>query len=975
MLRLQQFFTLFVRTKILFLTLAMVSHATLAQKYSFVEYGTEKGIPQSQITSLVQDSAGYMWIGTLGGLARFNGNQFEVFTNSNGLLNNKITFLGVINNQLWVGHEGGISIQEGKTFNAHSLGRNQSTVQVSGFLKFRKHNYVSTNGAGLYILKNNKFTEVRLPFEESDRIRDLAVVQGELFVGTRGGVLRSKDGQNFSWLKGTEGYSVADLLADGDELYICAYQDGLKRWNSNTQKLHTIELSVDFSPRGITKVHSGDLWVSSNTGVIFGKEKRWQVLTTEKGLPINDIRVILEDDEQRVWLGSLGKGLIYFPGEQFVYFDKSSGMSTDLILSVNRAPRGLYLGSYDQGLIEKIGDEFKLTNKDHLTIWCTMRNVADCDWFGTETGLLRRKSNGQFDTWRVKDGLLSDKVTCLLKISSEEFLIAGAGGIQAWRSGQWKTIHDNQKNNIGTVRKMVRNSSTLYVASDRGFFKSTENGLVQVLNFNQTSYALLEKNGDVFIGSEDGLYLYRKDSLTEITLSELPSGRFVTFLNSDQQRLYVGTNNGLYTYAFSSGEVQHYGVAEGLPNVETNVNSGFVDGKNFWFGTASGFVLMRTDFSPPPRLAPRISSKGILVNYQPSNAEWNSPKVIKLPFRQNNLTFQFDALSFSQPDNLHFQFFLEGVDEDWSPPTENASAVFSGLNPGKYRLYARVIAADGQVSETLSYSFEVMPPFYRTWWFYVLIATVFIFSVYWIFQTRLTRMRKANEMERMGYQSRLLRLEQQSLNASMNRHFIFNSLNSIQYFINTKDRESANRYLTNFAQLIRKNLDAAAEENNSVTLEKEVERMKLYLSLESMRFKDRFDYQVINHGVDLENVLIPSMLLQPFIENSIIHGILPNDNQKGMITIEIRELEGVLEIRLLDNGIGISRSLQSKQQFEGDHRSQGMEITAKRVEVLKKLSNQELQIIGPSDNHANDGSINGTYVLLKIPLHFVDNSD
>ena len=206
----------------------------------------------------------------------------------------------------------------------------------------------------------------------------------------------------------------------------------------------------------------------------------------------------------------------------------------------------------------------------------------------------------------------------------------------------------------------------------------------------------------------------------------------------------------------------------------------------------------------------------------------------------------------------------------------------------------------------------------------------------------------------------------------MNRHFIFNSLNSIQYFINTQDRISANRYLTNFAKLIRKNLDSAAEGDNVVTLQQELERLELYLSLEAMRFKDRFTYRIENKNIDTEHVKVPAMLLQPFVENSIIHGILPNESKKGEIVISIKSIGGQLEICIDDNGIGIDYSLAKKAAFKGDHKSQGMEITSKRIDLIRKMWNQNYELIGPFQMTNPDSSIKGTRVLIKIPYENLD---
>ncbi|HRO75339.1 MAG TPA: histidine kinase, partial [Crocinitomicaceae bacterium] len=204
------------------------------------------------------------------------------------------------------------------------------------------------------------------------------------------------------------------------------------------------------------------------------------------------------------------------------------------------------------------------------------------------------------------------------------------------------------------------------------------------------------------------------------------------------------------------------------------------------------------------------------------------------------------------------------------------------------------------------------------------------------------------------------------LNASMNRHFIFNALNSIQFYINTQDKRSANKYLSSFAKLIRKNLDSSTENNNLVPLDEELERLKLYLELEKMRFDDKFTYEIENDELFTDDYLVPAMLLQPFVENSILHGILPSD-KKGKITISILDFPNHIEIRIKDNGVGIKQSLQNKSITTDAHKSKGMEISSKRIDLLRKLYDKNFELIGPYQTTDENGLISGTTVLIKIP--------
>ena len=215
--------------------------------------------------------------------------------------------------------------------------------------------------------------------------------------------------------------------------------------------------------------------------------------------------------------------------------------------------------------------------------------------------------------------------------------------------------------------------------------------------------------------------------------------------------------------------------------------------------------------------------------------------------------------------------------------------------------------------------------------------------------------------------SRMLTLEQQSLNSSMNRHFIFNALNSIQYYINRQDRLAANKYLSDFARLIRKNLDSSEE--TQTPLREEIERLELYLKLEHMRFKDKFEYKIeVDPDVPQDLIKVPAMLLQPFLENSIWHGLLPKETT-GRVEVKISKQGDSLHMLISDDGIGINNSLKSKLDTDS-HISKGMEITKSRIELIHKMTGENIQLIGPYQVNSDSGEVLGTKVEIILPVNF-----
>jgi LytS/YehU family sensor histidine kinase len=199
----------------------------------------------------------------------------------------------------------------------------------------------------------------------------------------------------------------------------------------------------------------------------------------------------------------------------------------------------------------------------------------------------------------------------------------------------------------------------------------------------------------------------------------------------------------------------------------------------------------------------------------------------------------------------------------------------------------------------------------------------------------------------------------------MNRHFIFNALNSIQYYINMQDRKSANRYLTSFAKLIRKNLDSS--QRMDTTLTEELERLELYLTLEQMRFQQKFSYEIrVGKSINTDEVVLPAMMLQPFLENSIWHGILPSEKE-GEIIIQITRKATQWEILIDDNGVGIKTSLANKNGNHTAHASHGMDITLNRVRLYRNMTGLNYQIEGPFERQGESGEILGTRVVIRIP--------
>lgn len=964
----------------------------MSQKYAFLSYSTEEGLPQTQVNAFCQDDDGYLWVGTLGGLAKFNGRDFKTFSPENGLLNNRIQTLFYESGTLWIGHDGGITrFQNNKMENIEFTGSDKSR-KVSKILRFKNKVIVCSIGGGIFEVVNNQFKLIKLPSEDAKNIRSAVVAKnGYLYLATNAGIMKTKDLKKFSFEEGISKTVYFGVEANEKEIYFISLNDGIYHKEFSSGKInHILTKDSDNLLRGGALNSKGILWVYSDKGVMtVSNNKVIRLVNEVSGLPVNNaVLCVFDDASGNTWIGSNGKGMFRFPGEQFKYYDRTNGFESDLFLTGFQLQNGtFYFGSLDAGVIKRLPDgSTKLIDIGESTIWVSQPNVDGLNWFGTQNSLVSLDANDNKVIYTEKDGLPGYKVTALYKVGPREMYLGGSGGISIYKNGVFKRIPIDSKLQVGTVRDFEMVDGVLVFATNLGLFQYKNGKIETYRGIDNVSYSI-EKDefGNAWFGTEEGLFRIRNNKIERIELRNNPGSNFINFLNYRDGTLYVGSNNGVFVLSSlnkNQPKIKRYGLAEGIVNLETNLNSGFFDQDgNFWFGTAAGLVCYQINAKVINGGDPKVEVKSILLNYQDfdyskysEKLEKNGlPKHLYLPSSKNNLIFELDGISLSNHLGLNYQFLLEGLNDSWSPLTQNSTITFTSLPAGEYVLRMRSVDIDGRTSKEIVIPFTIEPAFYKTWWFIGLCALGIGGLVVLFFRFRVRRINEANEKEKLEFKSRLLSLEQQSMNASMNRHFVFNSLNSIQYFINTQDRVSANKYLTNFAKLIRKNLDTATVDGNIITLDEELERLELYLSLESMRFKDRFDYIINVEGIETDSILIPAMILQPFVENSIIHGILPNLDKKGLIELEVKEENGYLLISVEDNGIGINHSINKKGDMEGDHRSKGMEITSKRIDLIQKISKDDISLVGPYEIYNDDRSIKGTRVLLKIPLNNLDN--
>lgn len=960
-----------------------------SQQYNFKNYSVQQGLAQSQVKVIQQDSMGYLWVGTQSGLSRFDGISFTNYSVDNGLPDNHIEGICVDEKgQVWVGTPEGIAKFDGKKFKAFLF---EETQRINDIEFFHGKMHIATND-GLVVFADDQFTPIPNEGEEL-YIRSLKNYKDSvLYCGTKTGLFEYE--QSFSPFHNDfiSQLNVSGIEISDEHLFVSTYGDGLFRYSLKEDDYFEYELELQRIRHLFLK--DGKILCSTLNGAIEIEGDDITYFNENNGLASSRLICGFIDNEGNYWFGSDGNGIFKFLGKTIISYGTTDGLSSKLVMNINEDKNGSYLfGTYDEGLtVQDSANNFDYYGKKRLrnnSVWSTYVDESNTYWLATTKGL---------DCFKNGKAVVNNATqTINTKIRSitgfeDKIICAGTYGIYIYNTSEDQTLFIEGSLEMN-VNDLCVEGNELFVASRTGLYVLNLNNYDQLrkidLDEETINAVACDGENNLWIGSDNGLFVQLAEGpLVPIILDQDEFKSKTTFglevsRNGD---IWVSTMNGVYQLSKETGtknklNISHFGSAEGLVDLEGNLNSIYEDSEGMiWVGTSNGLAKINPnlkeelfDFNPPILQFTGIRLFMEPFDYDRFNAEYQSgsdfPTSITLPHNQNHLTFDFIGINLKDPESVQYEYRLSGANQSWSPLSSDNSATYSSISPGDYNFEVRATTKNFQWSSIASISITIKPPFWKSWWFIILAASFTGFIVIVVFQARIRAIKQKQENEKLGYRNRLLFLEQQSLNASMNRHFIFNSLNSIQYFINSSDKRSANKYLSSFAKLIRKNLDSSTANNFIVTLQEEVDRIQLYLTLEKMRFQDKFDYQLdVSSSIDAEGVEIPSMILQPFVENAIIHGVLPLE-RKGNIQVNIYEEFGDIVFEVIDDGVGIDNTLKTKKEnVGGDHESKGMEITNRRIELLRKLTGDHLLIVGPFQLNDNEGNSLGTKVIIKMGI-------
>ncbi|KIC62822.1 sensor histidine kinase [Chryseobacterium taiwanense] len=934
-----------ISTKInILLFILFFSPLYVSQIPGLINYNESDGLICSYTYRMKQDYNGFMWIGTDNGLFRFDGKEFKQYGRKEGLKNIEvITSEPLPNGEIFI-----VPFLNDFTY------LKNGKIMNSNFNKYLSNPFssyvpvITPNGNKLYL------HSLRDP-------KDIFIYENEqlkrypIFIDYKDRFLRAF---KFDYLTNT-------LYLKGDrDNYIIAY-------NVITKKQEIIQAS------------KGEPIYEKNNLIVFYNEKTLEVYQLQDVTHLKKIHSYpltgklinsIIDKNNKLWLSMANGGVLYFNQS---LLDESKTLAPPITLLKDQVIHYVFVDKDDNVWFSLRNKGISFISKAFFANYINLPLKSNSEYIKTITKDhdqivigYDRAAGAIYKNGKLKDIVLdpSDK--------TENRAVYADKNILLFALSSKLFLYDISKNKsdiiIGGGPKNIipYTGNSILICNSSGLFIYNLNSKKSDYLFTKRTYNALPYTQDsIFVG--DFSNLYKLDVKTKKTALFL-KGYYFTDIKKLNNNLYIGATNTngivlfnnkriLQKISESDGLLSHqvkridietpttfwastnYGISriklngkdlkinnftqiDGLPS---NVVAGSViKNDSIFIGTSKGLGI----FSIKKLLAQKkfINKKVIINSVKIGNNEYFDLTKKPEGSTPDDVVFNLSFLDYASQGKINYKYKVAGLSDEWQV-SNSPKIILNSVPPGKYVLKVFGLGYNGKQSQTSTdLAFEIKPHFWQTWWFKLALTLVTLGILFTVINFYFQK-RRNKKLETLNYEKKIAELELQAIKAQINPHFIYNCLNSIQFLLYKKDYLETENYLETFSQMIRKTLHYS--EKTFMPIREEIEYLSLYLNMEKLRLKDLFDYKISTSEKVNKNWVIPSLLIQPFVENAIKHGISSLKDRKGCIEVYFDHTDSTLSITIEDNGVGIgnlSKSMAKEDSF-------GVKLSQKRIETFKQL--------------------------------------
>ncbi|MFP4525155.1 MAG: histidine kinase [Bacteroidales bacterium] len=946
-----------------------------SQEPLYDQYNIEDGLPSDEVYYVYQDSKDYIWFATDFGVSRFDGYQFTNYTLDDGLVDNTVfdiyeDYKGRIwftsfSLKLCYYYQGEIHAYEHNeklinSFNRNRL-QNKTVFHVDEddniYYGIRNFGFIRIDSSGNIDRLNNAEDNALDIFEIDDNY--FSVHRGMDFSKIDIHTQDSIFSINHEAFK-DDGPSQSHVFTEkiGDYIILAQNKKIYKLTEKKVIDIHDLGVEIIW----LSREGNDKMWVGTTSGVHLVRLDNLKIVSTFlQGKPISSV---MKDREGAHWFTTLDDGVFYTPNIEMYHLNKERGLHSNKIEAIDADPNGniwlgynsAYISRYRNGNIKNISLNVETTKGLHK---------LDYDSYGDR--LLVSLHNGLFS---VEENLTTKQ---LINRPPLDFLVMGKDSLVcSFPEGldkfvNWKPVYRSCRQDSFCMRitSIYHDSSEVYYLGGIDGLWKYENGqythmgkehsdlyvrITHIEKFHK--YLLIATRGE-------GLIFLSDNEFFKITEEDGLVNNSVRSFKIKDSVIWTATNKGLSRIDFTDRSNQEFDIVNltslnGLPY--SQVNDIEIKDDLIYVATTKGMTYFPEHIIKSKKTSPKTYINSVSVNGLDTIVE----PYYELSNNENYISVNFVGLSFKSKGNVRYRYRLKGLDTNWNYTNKNTTT-YPSLSPGHYTFEVKAQDEYGNWSEEPAViQFSIQRPFWQSWWFLVLLVLILGGAGLVVFYYRVKMIRKRNVLmnDINAYKQKILRQQ-------MNPHFIFNTLNSIQYFLLDEDTTSSLKYLTKFAKLMRIVLDNS--QHTFVPVEDEIRGLDLYLELEALRFEESFSYEIkIDDTLNTYEYKVPALLLQPYVENSIRHGLL-HKKDKGFIKIEVQLKNTSLFCIIEDNGVGRKRAEEIKMSKGPLKKSLGSKITEDRIKVLNSLYSDEIDI-NYVDLYDEKGQPRGTRVEIILPF-------
>lgn len=948
---------------------------SLAQFEPIRNFSVKDGLPSGVVYDCLQDKQGFMWFATAAGLARFDGANFKIFTTENGLTNNEVLQIALDKDgSIWIFPFGATAcIYDPVT---QKLYNEKNYAELKKVKNLFVQLLVRNSAAGLvgYTVQETFFFEnKKINISDVRESKDLWIINKDSLI------FFFKEKKSYLFARGEK--SSIDFPAPEINTVFSRSPDWGK-WKVFIDSSLTRLSLYQYTNEGLIKQngsfvskyfinnvnkYGGKIYLPTINGVYVTDTSMRQTDYFFSGKNISKAYV---DKSGNEWLCSLsGEGVYMRLQNDVKQYTVTSGLPNANVISVKITQDNVPLCGDGNGNVYKIDPANQIIRPSILGKFPeTVRGIE-----------LYKNSFIAYSNYQI---LVNNKIIPE-NFGAIKCVIADTNGNLLIGAHQRLELYDilRKKNEIiehdPRFVTLCYSQGNLYYGNNKGLFKikslkpyseTPVDSASEVLR-RPINHLFSTKDGIVWIATNnDGIVAVKSDKIIgHFNTSSVPSitSNICKKIFSDEENhtLWVATNKGInrIRYTLSGNHLRIFISAvtssEGLN--DDDVNDICVKNGKVYAATIKGLCIFNADLSR--KEVPIVVTDVVIKKYSPPDTTTFLQRNYNLEYWQNNISISYSGICYTCDKKFNYQYRLirNGGDTSWKSTTAN-TVEFGELLTGNYTFQVRTDAANMQ-----EIYFLIGPAFWQTGLFYGLLAIalagVFFFSVRFF-----TRQIRKRELEKTAVNKKFAELEFQALQAQMNPHFVFNAMNTLQNYILKNESEQASEYLAKFARLMRLFLDASR--NKFIELGNEIELLKNYIELEQARLMHSFQYQIkIEPGVEMYTK-IPSVIIQPFVENAILHGLRHRNDHRGLLKLFFGIHDNTLECHIQDNGIGRHKAALINKTKEKQYQSQGIKIIDEKVKTLKEINNIDIHI-SIQDNISEDEQASGTTVRIRFDLN------